>query len=469
MADKKPLFTLDELQKTTGGELYTTPACSARDVHSVIIDSRQAVTGCLFVPLKGERTDGHLYVSEVFERGGRVSLVERAFWNEHAGTLKDYAARYHAAFVIVPHPLSAMQTLAEAFLRTRNVFRIGVTGSNGKTTTKEIIGSVLSLERPAFMNRGNFNSEIGLPLSVFEVESGHEYAVFEMGMNRKGEMDILADIVKPDAALITNIGTAHIGMIGSKEEIAKEKKKIFLALEPGRPGYAYEGDEFLDFLRRGVRGDIRTFGEKSTSGYEGAEDRGLDGYLLHWAGATLRFPLPGSHNLRNALAAISLCRGIGVSDESIRRGLEAVKPLFGRGQILRGSVTILQDCYNANPDSMTAAIEFLREVAWSGRKIAVLASMKELGEAGAAAHRAVGVEIAESGFDGIFLFGEEMRQAHEAVAEAGLGAKASLFTEFDELTGALGSFLRAGDLVLIKGSRSMELERVAEAIRRSRA
>jgi len=469
MAERNPLFTLEELQKTTEGELYAAPACSARDIHSVIIDSRQAVAGCLFVPLKGERTDGHLYVREVFERGGRVSLVERSFWSEHAGTLKDYAARYHAAFVIVPHPLAALQSLAKNFLRTKNVFRIGVTGSNGKTTTKEIIGSVLSLEKPAFMNRGNFNSEIGLPLSVFEVESRHEYAVFEMGMNRKGEMDILADIVKPDAALITNIGTAHIGMLGSKEEIAKEKKKIFLALETGRLGYAYEGDEYFDFLKRGVRGDIRKFGEKSTSGYEGAEDKGLDGYLLRWAGATLNFPLPGGHNLRNALAAISLCRGLGVSDESIRRGLEAVKPLFGRGQILRGSVTILQDCYNANPDSMTAAIEFLREVAWSGRKIAVLASMKELGESTAAAHRSIGVEISESDFDGIFLFGEEMRQAHAALVEAGHGAKASFFTEFDKLTLALESFLGAGDLVLIKGSRSMELERVAEAIRRSRA
>ena len=465
MADRTWLFNIEELQKLTGGEVCQVPTFNAREIHSFIIDSREAVPGCLFVPLKGERTDGHLYIQEVFTKGCRVSLVDRSFWLEHNGALQTYAAQFHAAFVVVPSALEALQHLAETYLRAKKVFCIGVTGSNGKTTTKEIIGSILSQEGEAFINRGNLNSEIGLPLSAFEVLDHHRYAVFEMGMNRKGEMDILARIVRPEGAVITNIGTAHIGMLGSKEEIAKEKKKVFSYLEPGRRGYAYEDDEYFEFLKQGVRGEVLPFGEKTTPGFEGVEDLGLDGYRLRWRGRNLRFPLPGIHNVRNALGGISLCLGLGISDSSIQNGLEAVKPLFGRGQIFRGDVTVLQDCYNANPDSMTAALEFLKTISWKGRKIAVLASMKELGEATAAAHRMIGLEIVDSGFEGVFFFGEEMRSAFQALLEAGYKGKVFHFTDFDALKSALVPFLVTGDLVLIKGSRSMALERVTESIR----
>ncbi len=462
------LYTVDELPGLTGGDIYRGPGFSDNEIKSVVIDSREAVPGCLFVPLKGERTDGHLYIGEVFTKGCRVTLVERGFWNEQREAFQAYAAKYKAAYLVVPSPLAALQALAASFMAGKKAFRIGITGSNGKTTTKEIVGSILSREAPSFMNRGNLNSEIGLPLSVFEVGNDARFAVFEMGMNRRGEMDILTGIVKPQAALITNIGTAHIGLLGSKENIAAEKKKILTALEKGRRGYVYEGDAFFAHLKKGCTAEILPFGEKATPGFEGARDLGLDGYEIRWKGRTLRFPLPGIFNLRNALGAISLCGGIGVSDESVVRGIEGVTPLFGRGQIFRGPVTVLQDCYNANPDSMSSAVDFLRTLAWKGRKIAVLGSMKELGEAAERAHRDIGAQLRESGFDGVFLLGGEMEAAYEGLEGPDFPGVAAHFADIGRLERVLETFLRPGDLVLVKGSRSMALERVTETIRRSR-
>jgi UDP-N-acetylmuramoyl-tripeptide--D-alanyl-D-alanine ligase len=463
MADR--LFTIDELIKAVGGEIYQGPTFADREIYSVIIDSREASAGCLFVPLKGERTDGHLYIGEFFGKGGKVSLADRRFWVEQGEVLKAYAAKYHSAYVIVPSALSALQALAAYYLRGKKAFRIGVTGSNGKTTTKEIIGSVLSRSSSSFMNRGNLNSEIGLPLSAFEVKSEHRYAVFEMGMNREGEMDILTDIVRPQCALITNIGTAHIGNLGTKEKIAGEKKKILLSLEEGRKGYVYENDRYFDFLKKGVKAEIYPFGEKSTPGFEGLEDRGLDGYDIRWRGKVTRFPLSGIHNLQNVLGAVSLCEGLGVPEDAVRAGIESVKPLFGRGQILRGDVTVLQDCYNANPDSMSSVLDFLNSVSWKGRKIAVLASMKELGDISAEAHTRIGLQIAASGLAGVLLFGDEMEKAYKAVQGSSFKGLLRHFTEFESLKETLSAFLRKDDLVLVKGSRSMALERVTEIIR----
>lgn len=462
------LFVIDELPKILGGELYQGPGFAEREIRSVIIDSRDAVPGCLFVPLKGERTDGHLYIGEVFSRGGGIALVDRAFWNGQKEALQAYAAQHRGAFVVVPSPLKALQALAACHLRGRKAFRIGITGSNGKTTTKEIVGSILSQEAPSFMNRGNLNSEIGLPLSAFEIAEDRRFAVFEMGMNREGEMDVLTDIVRPQAALITNIGTAHIGLLGSRAKIAAEKKKILLALEKNRSGYVYENDSFFDYLKEGVAAQVLPFGEKTTPDFGGAADLGLDGYLMHWKGKPLRFPLPGAFNLRNALGAVSLCRGLDISEDAVRSGLEGVKPLFGRGQIFRGNVTVLQDCYNANPDSMSSAVDFLRTLSWKGRKAAVLGSMKELGDESLQAHRDIGVQLRDSGFAAIFLFGDETEETFRALGEGHFAGLARHFTDFDRLGDALQSFIAAGDLVLVKGSRSMALERVTEIIRRGR-
>ncbi len=343
--------------------------------------------------------------------------------------------------------------------RLGSVTRVGVTGSNGKTTTKEIIGSILGRAAPTAVNEGNLNSEIGLPVACLSVAATHRYAVLEMGMNHAGEMDVLADIVRPDAALITNIGTAHIGLLGSQDAIAAEKKKIFKHFDGSQTGFVPENEPYRSFLGEGVRGRFITFGTGSTPGYEGSESRGLGGTLIHWEGSPVRFPLFGRHNLANALGAISVARDLGIASQDIRDGLEAVAPLFGRSQVVEGPVTVIVDCYNANPDSMDESVSFFDSLPWQGRRIAVLGSMFELGTESARAHAALGQRLRQTSFDAVFLFGEEMEQAWKAVTGTAVENRGRWLTSLDAMGAALADFVRPGDIVLLKGSRGLEMER----------
>ena len=314
------------------------------------------------------------------------------------------------------------------------------------------------------MNEGNLNSDIGLALSMFALAPGHEVGIFEMGMNRRGEMAELAWIYEPDVALITNVGTAHIGILGSRRAIAQEKKCIFSRFDGRQAGFVWEGDDFRDFLREGVRGEMRDFGPGSTEGFRGAKALGLDGYEIEWEGFSFRFPLPGRHNLLNAIAAMALASQVGIEPRAAAEGLGSVKPLFGRTEILRGELTVLRDCYNANPDSMDAALGLSDELEWPGRKVYVLGSMLELGEDSDAAHRALGERAARSRADGLFFFGEETRSAARAALDSGFRGQVVHETDMDALRSRLVSFARPGDLVLLKASRGMALWRAAEGL-----
>jgi len=335
-----------------------------------------------------------------------------------------------------------------------------VTGSNGKTTTKEILGAIIARDRPTVISEGNLNSEIGLPLSCFRVTSEHRAAVFEMGINHPGEMDILPDIYRPDIAVVTNIGTAHIGLLGSRESIAREKRKIFSYFNGTQKAFLYESEQYAQLLEEELRGHVVYFGPTRTRGFEGSEDLGLDGTIIHWEGLQIRFPLFGVHNLRNALASISVSTELGISKEKIKEGLEKIRPLFGRSQIIRGPVTVIQDSYNANPDSFAQVFAFISALPWAGRKIGVLGAMGELGEQSEQAHRRLGVQAAACGFWGLFLFGQEMEPAYREIQDQGYLGLVEWMTDIESLRASVHSCLREGDLLLIKGSRAAELERL---------
>jgi len=288
--------------------------------------------------------------------------------------------------------------------------------------------------------------------------------VFEMGMNRSGEMGELAAVYEPDIALITNVGTAHIGIIGSRDKIAQEKKNVFSRFDGSQCGLVWEDDAYNAFLKREVRGEVADFGPRSTRGFRGAEDRGLDGYAVDWEGLRFDFPLPGRHALLDAIAAMAVAERVGTSPRDVADGLSGAKPLFGRGEIVRGKVTLVRDCYNANPDSVLAAMGFCDGLSWKGRRAYVLGSMLELGTDSEGAHRAMGEAAGRSRAQALFFFGEETRPAFEAARSSGFKGMVVHETDFDRLRAILRSWAREGDLVLLKGSRGMALERLSDSL-----
>jgi len=458
MAVDRALFSTEELAVITRGVIRQG---SRRPVSSATIDSRQVTEDALFIPLPGEHFDGHQFLSEALNRGAAALLIADSVWPPEEEGLIRQARERGAALITVPDPLRALQDLAGNHIQSRtDLTSIAVTGSSGKTTTKEILGSILKQEAPAIINEGNFNSVIGLPLSVLEIKEEHKYAVLEMGMNHAGEMAVLADIVRPEVALITNIGRAHIGFLGSLERIALEKKEIFKFFDNRQLAFLFEDEPFFEFLSSNVRGKIIPFGPRSTPGFEGSKDLGLAGSIINWEGLQIHFPLFGTYNLLNALSSISVSVELGINKRKIKLGLEEVRPIFGRSQIIRGAVTIIHDCYNANPDSIGRLLGFVRKLSWKGRKVMVLGSMLELGEVSVQAHRQMGREAGFSDLDALIFFGAETETAYLAALEAGFSGFLSWTADFEKLIQKLRGYLKEGDLLVLKGSRAVELEKL---------
>ncbi len=440
-----------------------------RPVSDVQIDSRQCGKESLFVPLKGERTDGHFFIEDAVKAGSSLCFVYRRFYDERKLFFSELIESYPVTFLVVDDTLAALQAMAAEHLRQmKGLTVVGITGSNGKTTTKEMLGAILSEHDATAVSPGNLNSEIGLPLSVFRIRDAHRYAVFEMAINNPGEMDTLVDIARPQYAAITNIGIAHIGLLGSREGIAQEKRKILAHTGADGWGFLAEDEPYRDYLGEACGGSIEYFGRRSTPGFEAANDLGLDGIELVWNHRTIRIPAVGLYNVENSLCAISIALKLGVGENAIIRGLEKVKPLFGRGEVLKGAVTVIQDCYNANTDSVVNMIDFVETLFWTGRKILVLGSMKELGSQTESEHRLIGRRAAGSQVNAVFFYGDEsaaaFREALVAQSASEDGKLIQWTEDFEELQNMVQSFVRTGDLVLLKGSRGVELERLTMGI-----
>jgi len=461
------LFTAGEFGSMIGA------ACTGNleaAISSVTVDSRQVVPGSLFVALKGERTDGHRFVVQAVEAGASALMVElsrREAVMELLQSSLGPESLQHIGLVMVDASLASLQKAAREYRRRMPLYRIGVTGSSGKTTTKECIGAVLSAAYgpdAVAMSQGNLNSDIGMALALFSLRPEHRIGVFEMGINRMGEMDELVAMYEPDAAVITIIGTAHIGMFGSREGIAKEKGRIFSAFDGRQHAFIREDDPFREYLASLVHGRVHYFGLHATPGIESVQSLGLHGWHIRWQGCDIRFPLPGMHNLLNACAALSVAHELSIAPEAASRGLSQVRPLFGRSEIREGRITMLQDCYNANPESMAAALEFFGNLPSEARRILVLGSMLELGEETERAHREIGLKASRTAPSAVFLFGQEMRSAFEALRSQGYSGFLMHTQDMDELIAAVRGLIREGDFMLIKGSRGMALERLTEVL-----
>lgn len=467
------LFTLGELKARIGGFLYSEVQWNRRGmsiiddsagIRGFQVDSRKVGPGDLFFPLKGERTDGHRFLTQVVSRGCRSLLVSQTYYRSNADSIRRLVDENSIVVFPVGDVLGALHLLSRLLLTRYSLTKIGITGSNGKTTTKELVSSILSVDSPTFMTPGNYNSVIGLPLSVPLVEPRHRYGVFEMAMSEKGEMKRLSDLVFPSIGILTGIGTAHIGNIGSQMGIASEKFELFRNFLPDSIAILPEDDPFVRKLEGKVRGKKYFFGIHSTPGFEGVAQEGPGSQIFRWKGRDIRLALPGAHNLKNALAAISLSGVLGISDESVQQGLEGYKPIFGRGQIKEGSVTLISDCYNANPDSMAASIQsFLINGSSSARRILFLGDMKELGRFSVKEHEDLGRIILEHKPHGVMLYGEEIEVTYRFLASRA-GFPVYWSREWDEVVQLSRELITCGDWVLLKGSRSMELERIEKVL-----
>jgi len=416
-------------------------------VETIVTDSRKVHYGTLFAALPGSNVDGHDFAGSAVKLGAAALLVNRRL-------------SLDIPQLVVADVLLALGKLA-AMLRQRiDPVVVGITGSNGKTTVKEMVASILTLEADVLATSGNYNNELGVPLSLFGLEPRHRYAVLEMGASNSGDIAYLAGIAKPDLGLITNIGPAHLHGFGSEEGVAREKGELFAAL-PAAGWAIINADEPWSGLwaEMNAAGHSLTFGSQPGSDVQLLEDKGQPRILTPGGEFELRLSLPGRHNLLNATAAAAVALALDIDLSKIQRGLESVKPVPGRLNLLRTNAgwTILDDTYNANPASLYSALQVLSGM--QGTPWLVLGDMKELGQGSRKMHWEVGEAARAMGVGQLFTFGEMSAYTAEA-----FGAGAEHFEDRDELAAALCSRLRPGVICLVKGSRSMGMEAIVEAI-----
>ena len=464
------LMKVLELTKATGGILLF--GSEDDSFSSLSIDSRNIENSSLFVPLRGKNLDGHEFIEDAIKKGAKIVLVDSLYARGEKTRLKTFFEIYGTSIIEVENTLKALQDASRSYLSKMNLkLKIGITGSSGKTTVKEMIGSLFSQKYKTFISQGNLNSETGLPLSIFMVRSFHEVGVFEMGMNRKGEIKELASVLSPDVAIITNVGTAHIGMLGSRKAIALEKREIFSHFTPSSVGFIPEC-EFTQLLKDIREGKIIVYGKKQLKGFDGFELVGVDGSVLRYNGNDIKISLPGEHNVENALLTIMVGQHFNFNDQEIKNALESVKASFGRSEVKKGFVTCFFDCYNANPESTKEAIIFSDSLKWNGRKIAILGSMLELGEESVEEHAKICEKALNSTFDVLYFFGDEIllglksyldkKQIDKGDFDKLFRKKVFCFEDeaFDSLKNTVSSNIERTDFVLLKASRGLALERL---------
>jgi len=451
----RPLSLFQIAEWTDGALIQGVPA---ETVDAVSTDSRKVGSGDLFVALKGDRLDAHHFLGDVAEAGARAMLVS---------SLPVATESYTGGIVRVKDTLKALQDLAYRHRKASSgLSAVGVTGSNGKTSTKDFLSAVLSKGGAVNATAGNFNNHIGLPLTILSGRERDRYGVWEMGMNHPGEIGVLADIACPDAAVITTIGTAHIEHMGSREAIAQEKASLAEAVPASGFCAMPAGDDFFGFVRDRVRCEMLSvgIGEGMVRAENLAADReGRMAFDLvsEFAGPVrLALPVRGEHMVLNALLAAAVGLKWGISPQDVADALESVSLTHGRLQerIVDGT-HFLDDTYNANPDSMRAALRTLQSSEVAGRRIAVLGFMGELGTHEEAEHLRLGERVSEHGVDILVTVGERAARINERAVCGGGNLN---FGDH----GAAAAFLREtaapGDLILVKGSRSARMERVIE-------
>lgn len=438
-------LTAKEIAEFSHGRLIGEDA----EVTKIVRDNREISGGELFVALCGEKFDGHDFVRSAQENGAACALVSRE--------IKDISIPQ----IIVSDTVAALGDIAKGYLAKFDISRVCITGSVGKTTTKEMCAAVLSGGFRTHKTQGNFNNNIGLPLTIFGLEKEHEAAVFEIGTNHFGEILPLALLANPHVALITTIGASHLEAFGTKEGVLREKTEIFKGLSDNGTAVLNGDDPLLWGMRDKTPSNTVWFGLENPECDVFGEivSNGVYESVFRVRGSEQMFTLScgGEHNIRDALSAIAVGRSLGMKDETIAKGLSTFKNTGMRQDIYEyNGVTVIRDCYNANPDSMKASLSLLEGFDGKGKKMCVLGDMLELGENATELHREVGAFAAER-TDFVLTAG-----AFAEAYKAGAGEKALVFEDKETLARKLSEMLCDGDVLLVKGSYGTKMWQVLE-------
>ena len=434
------------------------------EIKGVSIDSRTIRTGELFVAIRGDRFDGHDFVPDAIQKGAWGAVVERVALETR------YAAMSGLRNVIpVEDTLLSLQEMSMMHRRKFSIPVIAVTGSNGKTTTKEMLAAVLSQRGPVLKTEGNLNNHIGVPLTLFKLTTEHRAAIIEMGMSGLGEIGVLTRLALPSIGIITNIGPAHLQFLGSTDVVARAKGELLEGMSSDGTAVLNADDRYFDALRARFSGRTVSFGIERPADIRATnieQQRDLTDFHLHARGRSVvvRLRAVGLHNVANALAATAAALALDLPLETVKFGLEAFRPASLRTEVreVQGRI-VLVDCYNANPASMLAALQALSAMAGGRRTVAVLGDMLELGDASDAAHREVGAAVARTGAGLLIAVGPLARRIAEGARDAGMMPDRVLTAESTDRAAALiRDRSRPGDVVLVKGSRAMKMETILE-------
>lgn len=432
----------------------------SRPAAGVSIDSRTLQAGEIYFALRGEHHDGHDFVQEVLQKGAAAAVAEKAWWSKQQDDFKE------AAIFLVDDTLLALQELSHYYRLKFSLPVLGLTGTNGKTTTKEMIAAVLSELGSVCKTEGNLNNHIGVPLTIFGLEKKHRAAVVEMGTNHFGEIARLCEMAEPQFGLITNIGRGHLEFLGDLEGVARAKTELFNSLPADGAAFVNLDDPLIVKHTANQKNKI-TYGFTNEARFQAQrlapDDFGFP--RMQVEGEIFTLNLLGDHNLSNALAAAAVGLEFGVNLKKIKLALENVTLPGKRLEVTRrNNVLIINDSYNANPDSTLAALAILRDVKTSGKRIFVFGDMLELGEAAAKEHARIGQELQNYKVDVLLAYGPLTAETARAAKTSRRPIAAQHFSEKDDLIAEIKNQLAAGDALLIKGSRGMKMEDALEAL-----
>ena len=450
-------MTPKKIAEICGGTYYGDRNLATKEITGVVTDNRQVTEGGMFVAIKGAKVDGNRFDPAAYESGALCCMSE------------DKPGEQKKAYIQVKDCLQAIKDMAAYYRTICTLPIVGITGSVGKTTTKEMLASVLSTHFNTLKTLGNFNNELGMPLTLLRLREEHEAAIVEMGISDFGEMARLTKIAKPDTCVITNIGTCHLENLGDRDGVLKAKTEIFQSMKPNGHIVLNGDDDKLITVREynGVKPVFFGLNSERDVYADQIESKGLKGVAcrIHLGedAFDVLVPTPGIHMVYNALAAAAVGRIYGLTIEEIRRGIESLETIRGRFKMIEtDKFLVVDDCYNANPMSMKASLDVLHD--GEGRRVAILGDMGELGEDEAALHEGVGIHAATCGIDACVCVGDLAVHIAEAARKANPDFPVYYEKTRESLLEHLNDYVQKGDTILVKASHFMKFEEVVKAL-----